>query len=474
MSKNNFQRFITPDVKGAKLKEKIRQEKKKQRNETREYFAQKKLAARTGLHGTNETPEQGAPRPFSTSPAGHHKGAGPKSKRSAPASHPPARTERATGWKRNAPGNSSRAGNSTGSKYDAPGKSNWPARPATSSKDSSPNKSNPATQSATDSKRTTTSDLRSTTGAAAEKKYTTPGKSGRAPHSTPGRQATNAKPARTQTTPGKTNTSYKPLATGRPAPAGKAPTAAASASTVMPLNKYIAHAGICSRRDAATLVKEGKISVDDQVITEPGYKVSGREVIKLQGKKLTVQKNHVYILLNKPKDHITTMEDPEGRKTVMDIVKKATTERVYPIGRLDRNTTGVLLLTNDGALAQKLSHPSYQVRKIYEVTLDKPLTKKDFDELLGGISLDDGFIAPDALAYADARDKHIIGIEIHSGRNRIVRRMFEKLGYDVRNLDRVMYANLTKKNVERGKWRFLQEKEIRLLKFINASYSRKK
>ena len=158
----------------------------------------------------------------------------------------------------------------------------------------------------------------------------------------------------------------------------------------------------------------------------------------------------------------------------MDIVKKATTERVFPIGRLDRNTTGVLLLTNDGELAQKLSHPSYEVRKIYEVTLDRPLVKKDFDQLLSGLTLDDGFIAPDSLAYADARNKSVIGIEIHSGKNRIVRRMFEKIGYDVRNLDRVMYANLTKKNVERGKWRFLQEKEVRLLKFMNASYGKKK
>ncbi len=158
----------------------------------------------------------------------------------------------------------------------------------------------------------------------------------------------------------------------------------------------------------------------------------------------------------------------------MDIVKKATTERVYPIGRLDRNTTGVLLLTNDGELAQKLSHPSYEVKKIYEVTLDKPLLKKDFDQLLGGINLEDGLITPDSLAYADSRDKSVIGIEIHSGKNRIVRRIFEKLGYDVRNLDRVMYANLTKKNVERGKWRFLQEKEVRLLKYMNASYGKKK
>lgn len=245
-------------------------------------------------------------------------------------------------------------------------------------------------------------------------------------------------------------------------------------SNEMPLNKFIAHAGICSRRDAADVVKSGKVSVNGKVITEPGHKVTGSDDIKVQGKKISAAKSLVYILLNKPKDHITTTEDPEGRKTVMDIVKKATSERVYPIGRLDRNTTGVLLLTNDGELAQKLSHPSYEVKKIYEVTLDKPLLKKDFDQLLGGINLEDGLITPDSLAYADSRDKSVIGIEIHSGKNRIVRRIFEKLGYDVRNLDRVMYANLTKKNVERGKWRFLQEKEVRLLKYMNASYGKKK
>jgi 23S rRNA pseudouridine2605 synthase len=209
--------------------------------------------------------------------------------------------------------------------------------------------------------------------------------------------------------------------------------------------------------------------VNGKPITEPGFKVTTRDEVKVNGKKITSQKNLVYILLNKPKDFLTTTEDPQGRKTVMDIVKSATTERVYPIGRLDRNTTGVLLLTNDGELAQKLSHPSYQIKKIYEVKLDKPLQKKDFDTIINGIELEDGFIAPDSLAYADSKDKSVIGIEIHSGRNRIVRRIFEKLGYDVRNLDRVMYANLTKKNVERGKWRFLQEKEVRLLKYLNAS-----
>jgi 23S rRNA pseudouridine2605 synthase len=259
-------------------------------------------------------------------------------------------------------------------------------------------------------------------------------------------------------------------------PAHKAPQPAIKQNITgeMPLNKYVAHAGVCSRRDAADLVRSGKVSVNGKVVTEPGHKVTPTDEIKVQGKKISAAKNLVYILLNKPKDHITTTEDPEGRKTVMDIVKRATTERVYPIGRLDRNTTGVLILTNDGELAQKLSHPSYEVKKIYEVTLDRPLAKKDFDQLLNGLTLEDGFIAPDSLAYADARNKAVIGIEIHSGKNRIVRRMFEKIGYDVRNLDRVMYANLTKKNVERGKWRFLQEKEVRLLKYMNASYGKKK
>ncbi len=253
-----------------------------------------------------------------------------------------------------------------------------------------------------------------------------------------------------------------------------APEINASMHGEMPLNKFVAHAGISSRRDAAELVKSGKVSVNGAVVTEPGFKVSAKDDVRANGKKLFPARKLVYILLNKPKDHITTTEDPEGRKTVLDIVKHATSERVYPVGRLDRNTTGVLLLTNDGELAQKLSHPSYQVRKIYEATLDKPLTKKDFDELLKGVTLDDGFIAPDSLAYADPKNKAVIGIEIHSGRNRIVRRMFEKIGYDVRNLDRVMYANLTKKNVDRGKFRFLQEKEVRLLKFMNASYAKKK
>lgn len=251
------------------------------------------------------------------------------------------------------------------------------------------------------------------------------------------------------------------------------PAAGKPASNIIPLNKFISHAGITSRRDAADIVKSGLVVVNGKVITEPGFKVTAQDEVKYNGKQITIRKNMVYILINKPKDFITTTEDPQGRRTVLDIVKNATTERVYPIGRLDRNTTGVLLLTNDGELAQKLAHPSYMVKKIYEVKLDKPLVKKDFDAIIAGIELEDGFIAPDVLAYADTKDKSVIGIEIHSGRNRIVRRIFEHMGYDVRNLDRVMYANLTKKNVDRGKWRFLSEKEVRLLKYLNTSYTKK-
>jgi 23S rRNA pseudouridine2605 synthase len=241
----------------------------------------------------------------------------------------------------------------------------------------------------------------------------------------------------------------------------------------MPLNKYVAHCGICSRRDAVPLIKEGKMRVNDVVILEPGFKVNPNDIVTFGGKKILPEKNLVYILLNKPKDYITTLDDPEGRKTVLDLLRGVTAERIFPVGRLDRNTTGVLLLTNDGDLTQKLSHPSHEVRKIYEVKLDKPLGKLDFERILNGLDLEDGFVRADSLAYTDPKDKSIIGIELHSGRNRIVRRMFESLGYDVRNLDRVMFGNLTKKNVERGKWRYLVEKEIRLLKFMNSSFIKK-
>lgn len=246
------------------------------------------------------------------------------------------------------------------------------------------------------------------------------------------------------------------------------------ATDAMPLNKYVAHAGVCSRRDAADLVKSGEVKVNDVVVTEPGHKVAPKDVVKVKNKIIRPSRNHVYILLNKPKDYLTTSEDPQGRKTVLDLIKRATTERVYPVGRLDRNTSGVLLLTNDGDMAQTLSHPKHEIKKVYEATLDRDFTKADFEKLIHGITLEDGFVKPDALGYADPGSKAVVGIEIHSGRNRIVRRMFEALGYDVKNLDRVMYAGLTKKNVPRGKWRLLTEKEIRLLKHFNPQTRKKK
>jgi 23S rRNA pseudouridine2605 synthase len=184
---------------------------------------------------------------------------------------------------------------------------------------------------------------------------------------------------------------------------------------------------------------------------------------------VTISRNFVYILLNKPKDYITTTDDPQGRKTVLQLIRHASSERVYPVGRLDRNTSGVLLLTNDGDLAQKLAHPKHEIKKIYHVSLDKILSKAHFDQIIAGVQLEDGLAGVDALAYADAKDKSQVGLEIHSGKNRIVRRIFEHLGYDVKNLDRVMYAGLTKKNVQRGKWRLLSEKEIRILKYLNSS-----
>ena len=236
---------------------------------------------------------------------------------------------------------------------------------------------------------------------------------------------------------------------------------------IMPLNKFIAYGGIAARREAAELVKKGIVKINGVVITEPGHKVLPTDVVTVNGKKVTRQRELIYILLNKPKDYITTTDDPQKRKTVLDIIGKATRERIYPVGRLDRNTTGVLLLTNDGELAQQLTHPSNQVRKVYQATLDKPLEKADFEKILKGVVLEDGPAPVDVLAYTDARDKRMVGIEIHSGRNRIVRRIFEHVGYDVKNLDRVLFAGLTKKNVDRGKWRQLSEKEIRTLKHFS-------
>ena len=239
-----------------------------------------------------------------------------------------------------------------------------------------------------------------------------------------------------------------------------------AASYPMPLNKYIAHSGECSRRDAAELVRQGKAKVNGELITDPGHKIMATDKITLSGKKLTPQKGLVYLLMNKPKGFITTNEDEKGRKTVMDLIGNAGVGRVFSIGRLDRATTGLLLLTNDGALAQKLSHPSYNVKKVYHVTLDKPLTQADFEKVMAGLELEDGKTEVDEMAYLEKKNE--LGLEIHSGKNRIVRRIFESLGYVVEKLDRMMYAGLTKKNLPRGKWRFLDEREIVLLKHFKS------
>lgn len=229
------------------------------------------------------------------------------------------------------------------------------------------------------------------------------------------------------------------------------------------LNKYIASSGICSRREADQLIELGEISVNGKIITQLGYKIKPGDVVKY-GNKILKPRKLVYILLNKPKNVITTTRDPGNRKTVLDLVSNATHERIFPVGRLDRNTTGLLLLTNDGELADKLSHPSNNVKKIYEVGLDKPLNEEDLKKITKGVYLEDGKAEVDEIAIVSP-DRKTVGIEIHSGKNRIVRRIFEHLGYQVVKLDRVMYANLTKKNLPRGHWRYLTEKEIAFLKY---------
>jgi 23S rRNA pseudouridine2605 synthase len=230
----------------------------------------------------------------------------------------------------------------------------------------------------------------------------------------------------------------------------------------MRLNKYIANSGVCSRREADTLIEKGEIKVNGNVVKEMGVTVSINDKVEYQGKKLIPEKK-VYLLLNKPKDTVTTSSDPEGRKTVIEIIRNACPQRVYPVGRLDRNTTGVLLLTNDGDLSKKLTHPSFEAKKIYHVFLNQPVKPEDLETIKNGIELEDGPVKPDAVNYVD-NDSTQIGIEIHSGKNRIVRRIFEHFGYKVEKLDRVFFAGLTKKNLPRGKWRFLSDKEVRFLK----------
>ena len=241
------------------------------------------------------------------------------------------------------------------------------------------------------------------------------------------------------------------------------------------LNKYLSHAGVASRRRADELIKEGKVKVNGKVVTEMGYKVKSKDLVEFEGKKLSLEKKY-YLLLNKPKDFITTLKDEKDRRTVMELLRGAyaqmqspTAPRLYPVGRLDRNTTGVLLITNDGELAQKLTHPSSEIKKVYHVILDKKLMKEDFDKIAeGGVVLEDGIAEVDEIAYPNAKNRAEVGIQIHTGKNRFIRRIFESLGYEVEKLDRLFFAGLTKKDLPRGRWRFLTEEEVRLLKhFLN-------
>jgi len=228
------------------------------------------------------------------------------------------------------------------------------------------------------------------------------------------------------------------------------------------LNRYLAQSGICSRREADDLIKAGVVSVNGKIVTEMGTKVYPSDKIHYGGQRLSMEKKR-YVLLNKPKDFITTTDDPRDRRTVMNLIATACTERLYPVGRLDRHTTGVLLMTNDGDLAKKLTHPSHGAEKIYHVTLDKSVTKADLVALVEGIELEDGPAQADEAAYVQGATKREVGLKIHMGRNRIVRRMFEHLGYDVLKLDRVVFAGLTKKDVPRGEWRHLSDKEVLFL-----------
>ncbi len=255
-----------------------------------------------------------------------------------------------------------------------------------------------------------------------------------------------------------------PNPTSRPRKeAGKGKGAPKAVQEPVRLNKYIANSGVCARREADELIKQGYITVNGKKVTDMGIKVSPSDVVEYRGKKLVPGKKE-YILLNKPKGYVTTVKDPHAENTVIDLVKDATRERIYPVGRLDKSTTGVLLLTNDGDLAGKLTHPSYGARKVYHVFLDRDVTRHDMETIVGGVELEEGKVSADAISYADTEDHTQVGIELHSGQNRVVRRIFEKLGYKVRKLDRVSFAGLTKKNLQRGHWRHLTIKEISMLK----------
>lgn len=229
------------------------------------------------------------------------------------------------------------------------------------------------------------------------------------------------------------------------------------------LNKFIANSGVCARREADELIRDGHISVNGREVTDMGVKVRLTDNVTYNGKSLSPGKK-VYVLLNKPKGYVTTVSDPHAEKTVLDLVRNATSERIYPVGRLDKATTGVLLLTNDGDLAGKLTHPRYRISKVYHVFADKPVTRSEMEAIVAGVELDGEIISADAISYPDPDDHTQVGLEIHSGQNRVVRRIFEKLGFRIRKLDRVSFAGLTKKNLQRGHWRHLTPKEISMLK----------
>jgi len=255
----------------------------------------------------------------------------------------------------------------------------------------------------------------------------------------------------------------KPARQTRAIKPGPKPETRKTSEELIRLNRFIAHSGVCSRREADELIRSGLITVNGKRVTDLGTKVAAGDDIRYKNRRLSAEKK-VYILMNKPRGYVTTVEDPHADQTVIDLIGDACTERVYPVGRLDKETTGVLLLTNDGDLTGKLTHPKYKRKKIYHVFLDRPVTRNDLTLLTEGVEIDDEIITADAVSYADPDDKTQIGIEIHSGQNRVIRRIFEKLGYRVKKLDRVYFAGLTKKNLQRGKWRFLSDKEISMLK----------
>ncbi len=264
---------------------------------------------------------------------------------------------------------------------------------------------------------------------------------------------------------GERKRTFKPTA-GKPAGVRKRNVKAAAAKApeeLIRLNKYISNSGVCARREADELIRTGHITVNGKKVTDMGVKVKPSDTVEYNGKALTPGKR-VYILLNKPKGYVTTVKDPHADATVLDLVKDATTERIYPVGRLDKSTTGVLLLTNDGDLAGKLTHPSFGAKKVYHVFTDKEVTRHDMELIVSGVTLEEGLVGADAISYPEPDDHTQVGLEIHSGQNRVVRRMFEKLGYRVRKLDRVSFAGLTKKNLQRGHWRNLTDKEVSMLK----------